>query len=135
MEVKQLSCTPPHDVPGTPFADVMIKAETPEAQSTADLLNDLILRSQELLENHPVNLKRAAAGKDKANSIWPWSPGYKPAMKTMQELYGLKSGSGNFGCGFRFAELGVYAGLKVIHVEGATGLYDTNYERKSTGCY
>jgi 2,3-bisphosphoglycerate-independent phosphoglycerate mutase len=128
--VKQLSCTPPHDVPGTPFADVMIKAETPEAQATADLLNDLILRSQELLENHPVNLKRAAAGKDKANSIWPWSPGYKPAMKTMQELYGLNSGSVISAVDL-IRGIGVYAGLKVIHVEGATGLYDTNYEGKA----
>jgi len=79
---KNLTCTPPHDVPGTPFADVMIQPESPEAFETAALLNDLIIRSQALLENHPVNLKRAAAGKDKANSIWPWSPGYKPEMKT-----------------------------------------------------
>ena len=128
--IKQMSCTPPHDVTGTPFADVMIKAETPEAQATADLLNDLILRSQELLENHPVNLKRAAAGKDKANSIWPWSPGYKPAMKTMQELYGLKSGSVISAVDL-IRGIGVYAGLKVIHVDGATGLYDTNYEGKA----
>ncbi|MDD4991198.1 MAG: cofactor-independent phosphoglycerate mutase [Paludibacter sp.] len=128
--VKQLKCTAPHDVPGTPFADVMIEAETEEAQKTADLLNNLILRSQELLENHPVNLKRAAAGKDKANSIWPWSPGYKPAMKTMQELYGLKSGSVISAVDL-IRGIGVYAGLKVIHVEGATGLYDTNYEGKA----
>jgi len=127
---KQLKCIPPHDVTGTPFADVMIEAETEEAQETADLLNNLILRSQELLENHPVNLKRAEAGKDKANSIWPWSPGYKPAMKTMQELYGLKSGSVISAVDL-IRGIGVYAGLKVIQVEGATGLYDTNYEGKA----
>ena len=127
---KQLICTPPHDVPGTPFADVMIEAECDEAKETADLLNNLILRSQELLDNHPVNLKRAAAGKDKANSIWPWSPGYKPAMKTMQELYGLKSGSVISAVDL-IRGIGVYAGLKVIQVEGATGLYTTNYEGKA----
>ena len=127
---KQLNCTPPHDVPGTPFADVMIKAEADEAKESAHLLNNLILRSQELLENHPVNLKRAAAGKDKANSIWPWSPGYKPAMKTMQELYGLKSGSVISAVDL-IRGIGVYAGLKVILVEGATGLYNTNYEGKA----
>lgn len=127
---KQLKCTAPHDVPGTPFKDVMIKAETPEAQETADLLNDLILRSQELLENHPVNLKRAAAGKDKANSIWPWSPGYKPEMKTIMEQYGLKSGSVISAVDL-IRGIGVYAGLKVILVPGATGLYDTNYEGKA----
>lgn len=127
---KQLKCTAPHDVPGTPFKDVMIKAETPEAQETADLLNDLILRSQKLLENHPVNLKRAAAGKDKANSIWPWSPGYKPEMKTIMEQYGLKSGSVISAVDL-IRGIGVYAGLKVILVPGATGLYDTNYEGKA----
>ncbi|HEY6914033.1 MAG TPA: cofactor-independent phosphoglycerate mutase [Paludibacter sp.] len=127
---KQLACTPPHDVPGTPFTDVMIEAETEDAKETADLLNDLILRSQELLENHPVNLKRAATGKDKANSIWPWSPGYKPAMKTLLETYNLKSGSVISAVDL-IKGIGVYAGLKVIEVEGATGLYDTNYEGKA----
>lgn len=127
---KQLKCTPPHDVPGTLFAEVMIKATTDEAVATADLLNDLILRSQTLLENHQVNLKRAAAGKDKANSIWPWSPGYKPDMKTLLELYDLKSGSVISAVDL-IRGIGVYAGLKVIQVEGMTGLYNTNYEGKA----
>ena len=68
---KWLNCTPPHDVPGTPFREVMIKQMAPEATATAEELNELILRSQELLANHPVNLRRMAAGKDPANSIWP----------------------------------------------------------------
>lgn len=127
---KNLVCTPPHDVPGTPFAGVIIKPKTPEAQETADLLNDLILRSQVLLENHPVNLKRAAAGKDKANSIWPWSPGYKPEMKTLLETYNLKNGAVISAVDL-IRGIGVYAGLKVIKVEGATGLYNTNYEGKA----
>lgn len=127
---KQIKCTPPHDVPGTPFGDVMITALTDEAVETANLLNNLIFRSQELLENHPINLKRAAVGKDKANSIWPWSPGYKPAMKTLFELYPLKSGSVISAVDL-IRGIGVYAGLKVIEVEGITGLYDTNYEGKA----
>ncbi len=127
---KQLKCTPPHDVTGTPFAEVMIQAETEEAKASADLLNDLILRSQKLLEHHPVNLKRAAAGKDKANSIWPWSPGYKPEMKTLLELYKLKSGAVISAVDL-IRGIGVYAGLKVIEVEGITGLYNTNYEGKA----
>lgn len=127
---KQIKCTPPHDVPGTPYADVMITATSDEAVATAELLNDLILRSQTLLENHPVNLKRAAAGKDKANSIWPWSPGYKPDMKTLLELYNLKSGSVISAVDL-IRGIGVYAGLKVIEVEGITGLYNTNYEGKA----
>lgn len=127
---KHLNCTPPHDVPGTAFAEVMIKPENEEARETAHILNDLILRSQILLENHPVNLRRATAGKDKANSIWPWSPGYKPAMKTLLELYNLKSGSVISAVDL-IKGIGVYAGLKVIEVEGATGLYTTNYEGKA----
>ena len=127
---KQLRCTAPHDVPGTPFIDVMIKSEAAEADETANTLNDLILKSQKLLENHPVNLKRAAAGKDKANSIWPWSPGYKPEMKTLTELYKLKTGAVISAVDL-IRGIGVYAGLKVILVPGATGLYNTNYEGKA----
>ena len=127
---KRLDCTPPHDVPLHPFRPLMIKPEAPEAQETADLLNNLILQSQEILKYHPVNLQRIAAGKDPANSIWPWSPGYRPAMQTMQEMYGFKQGSVISAVDL-IRGIGVYAGLEVIDVEGATGLYDTNYEGKA----
>ena len=127
---KRLDCTPPHDVPLHPFRPLMIKPEAPEAQETADLLNNLILQSQEILKDHPVNLQRIAAGKDPVNSIWPWSPGYRPAMQTMQEMYGFKQGSVISAVDL-IRGIGVYAGLEVIDVEGATGLYDTNYEGKA----
>ena len=127
---KRLDCTPPHDVPLHPFRPLMIKPEAPEAQETADLLNNLILQSQEILKDHPVNLQRIAAGKDPANSIWPWSPGYRPAMQTMQEMYGFKQGSVISAVDL-IRGIGVSAGLEVIDVEGATGLYDTNYEGKA----
>ena len=127
---KRLDCTPPHDVPLHPFRPLMIKPEAPEAQETADLLNNLILQSQEILKDHTVNLQRIAAGKDPANSIWPWSPGYRPAMQTMQEMYGFKQGSVISAVDL-IRGIGVYAGLEVIDVEGATGLYDTNYEGKA----
>lgn len=127
---KKLICTPPHDVPGTPFAEVLVKPADTGATATAEMLNKLVLRSQELLENHPINTERAARGKDKANSIWPWSPGYRPAMKTMQELFGLKGGAVISAVDL-IRGIGVYAGLQVILVEGATGLYDTNYEGKT----
>ena len=126
---KRILCTPPHDVPGTPFRDVLVKAETAEAQETADLLNNLILRSQELLENHPVNLKRKAEGKDAANSIWPWSPGYRPKMQTLMERFGIRSGVVISAVDL-IRGIGVYAGLRPVLVEGATGLWDTNYEGK-----
>ncbi len=127
---KRIDCTPPHDVPLHPFRPLMIKPEVPEARGTADLLNGLIIKSQELLREHPVNLRRMAEGKDPANSIWPWSPGYRPAMKTMQEMYGFERGAVISAVDL-IRGIGVYAGLEVIPVEGATGLYDTNYEGKA----
>lgn len=127
---KNLDCTAPHDVIGTPFEDVLIKATTPDAEETAKYLNNLILKSQELLKDHPINKKRIAEGKDPANSIWPWSPGYRPKMQTLHELYGIKSGSVISAVDLIMG-IGKYAGLKLIHVEGATGLYDTNYEGKA----
>ena len=127
---KRVACTPPHDVPLHPFRPLLVKVEVPEAQATADLLNELILRSQELLKNHPVNLRRQAEGKDMANSIWPWSPGYRPAMRTLKEMYGFERGAVISAVDL-IRGIGVYAGLKVLHVEGATGLYDTNYEGKA----
>ena len=126
---KRLLCTPPHDVPGTPFSEVLVKPQVEDASSSADLINDLILKSQELLSNHPINLKRISEGKDPANSIWPWSPGYKPMMQTLSELYGIKKGVVISAVDL-IRGIGVYAGLEPIIVDGATGLYDTNYEGK-----
>lgn len=127
---KYVHCTPPHDVPGTEFRTVMVKAQRPEAEATAQLLNRLILRSQELLPKHTVNIKRAADGKDMANSIWPWSAGYKPAMETLSQKYGIKRGAVISAVDL-IRGIGVYAGLKPIIVEGATGLANTNYEGKA----
>lgn len=126
---KQLKCTPPHDVPGQSFADKMITPLTKDARPTAQLLNDLILKSQQLLENHPINIERARQGKDKANSIWPWSPGYKPQMRRMTDIFPIKSGAVISAVDL-IKGIGVYAGLRNIEVEGATGLYNTNYEGK-----
>ncbi len=127
---KQIDCTPPHDVPLHPFRPLMVKAEVPEAQETADLINDLILKSQELLKNHPLNLKRMAEGKDPANSIWPWSPGYRPQMEPLSVMYPSIQKGSVISAVDLINGIGVYAGLRRILVEGATGLYDTNYENK-----
>jgi len=127
---KQMNCTPPHDVPGNPFRPCLIKPENEGADATAKLLNYLILRSQALLAGHPVNVKRKEAGKDVANSIWPWSPGYKPQMPTLKELFGIEK-SAVISAVDLIQGIGVYAGMDVIKVEGATGLYDTNYEGKA----
>lgn len=127
---KELICTPPHDVPGRAYTEVLPKAVNPMAEDTAQLLSELILRSQELLSAHPVNLARKAKGLDMANSIWPWSPGYRPAMQPLMEKYPIRSGSVISAVDL-IKGIGVYAGLEPIEVPGATGLYDTNYEGKA----
>ena len=141
---KRIACTPPHDVPLKPYRPLMVKplpgtehitqpeggAELTPAQ-TADLINDLIVRSQDLLENHPINLKRKAEGKDPANSIWPWSPGYRPQMESLAEKYPQIRKGAVISAVDLINGIGYYAGLRRLKVEGATGLYDTNYENKA----
>ncbi|MBR4388703.1 MAG: cofactor-independent phosphoglycerate mutase [Prevotella sp.] len=136
---KHIICAPPHDHPNEPWRPLLVKAEenAPQeegrmsAQETADLINDLILRSQELLSKHPFNIERAAKGERQANSIWPWSGGYRPDMQPLQAQFPqLKSGSVISAVDL-IRGIGRYAGLDVIEVEGATGLADTNYEGKT----
>ncbi|MGD9202419.1 MAG: cofactor-independent phosphoglycerate mutase [Chitinispirillia bacterium] len=127
--VSNLKCIPPHDVPGTPFEEVLIQPYGENGNETAEVLNGLILKSHEILKNHPVNKKRIADGKDPANSIWFWSPGHRPVMKTIQESFGINGAV--ISAVDLIQGIGVYAGMKVIKVEGATGLYDTNYEGKA----
>ncbi|MFA7155727.1 MAG: cofactor-independent phosphoglycerate mutase [Proteiniphilum sp.] len=127
---KRISCTPPHDIPEQPFRPHLIRAAHPEAEETATALNRLILASQELLHDHPVNKKRIAEGKHPASSIWPWSPGYRPQMRPLSDLYPIRNGAVISAVDL-IRGIGVYAGLEVIMVEGATGLHDTNYEGKA----
>ena len=126
----KLNCTPPHDVTGVPFKDVMPSVQEEVAQETVDIVSDLMLKSIELLKNHPVNMKRRAAGKPSADMIWPWSAGNTPDMPTLKEMYGIESGVVISAVDLIYG-LGAYAGLKGVHVEGSTGLYDTNYEGKA----
>jgi 2,3-bisphosphoglycerate-independent phosphoglycerate mutase len=127
---KHITCTPPHDVPGTPYKNVLVKPQEEDAQQTADLINELIIKSQELLKKHPINLRRKAEGKDMANSIWPWSPGYRPKMGTLLDQYNFRNGIVISAVDL-IKGIGIYAGLQSINVEGATGLADTNYEGKT----
>ena len=136
---KHIVCAPPHDHPNEPWKPLLVKAEdnAPHeegrmtAQETADLINDLILKSQELLAKHPYNLAKAAKGERQANSIWPWSGGYRPSMETLMQQYPqVKSGTVISAVDL-IRGIGHYAGLKIVEVEGATGLADTNYEGKA----
>lgn len=127
---KEIRCTPPHDIPDHPFMPNLIQPTNDSAKATADTLNQLILASQKILADHPVNQKRISEGKDPANSIWLWSPGYRPKMKLLKEMFPIHSGAVISAVDL-IKGIGVYAGLEVIEVEGATGLYNTNYEGKA----
>jgi 2,3-bisphosphoglycerate-independent phosphoglycerate mutase len=125
----RLECFPPHDHVGTPWRDLAIRPMTAEGKGTAELLNRLVEESQPFLEKHPVNQKRKQEGKQPANSLWPWAPGKKPVMKTLQERFGI-SGAAITAVDL-IKGLAIYAGMKPIAVSGATGLYDTDYEGKA----
>lgn len=124
----KITCVPPHDVPGTPVDDVMVRQVSVDGSGTAEKLNRLILASQEILQDHPVNRERADSRKDSANSIWPWSPGKKPRMPTFESLFGLSGAV--ISAVDLIKGIGKYIGFDIINVPGATGLYDTDYEGK-----
>ncbi|SEV80886.1 2,3-bisphosphoglycerate-independent phosphoglycerate mutase [Prevotella aff. ruminicola Tc2-24] len=136
---KHIVCAPPHDHPNEEWRGLLVKAEEGApvepgrltAQQTADLINEMILKSQELLAAHPFNQERAKRGERQANSIWPWSGGYRPSMQTLQQQFPqIKKGSVISAVDL-IRGIGHYAGLRIIEVEGATGLADTNYEGKA----
>jgi len=125
----QIVCFPPHDVMGSRISDVLVKPKDDESDKTADLLNNMIIKSREILSGHPVNLRRRERGERVANMLWFWGPGRRPRMRTLWEKYGVR-------CAVISAVdlikgIGRYAGMKVINVPGATGLHDTNYEGKA----
>ena len=128
---KHITCAPPHDHPNEEWRSLLVKANIPEAQETADLINDLILKSQELLAKHPYNLAKAAKGERQANSIWPWSGGYRPSMQTLMEQYPQVKCGAVISAVDLIQGIGKYAGLRIIKVPGATGLANTNYEGKA----
>ncbi len=138
---KHIECAPPHDHPDECWQPLLVKAEKGwenkhdgsrmTGNETAELINDLIVKSKQLLENHPFNVARKEKGLDMANSIWPWGGGYRPDMATLSDIYTqIKSGSVISAVDL-IRGIGRYAGLKVIKVPGATGLADTNYEGKA----
>ncbi len=131
---KHIVCNPPHDHPNEPWRPLLVKAEEgyeEEAEETVQLMNDLILKSQELLPLHPYNQAKAARGERQANSIWPWSGGYRPSMQTLMQQYPQIKTGAVISAVDLIQGIGRYAGLRIIKVPGATGLADTNYEGKA----
>lgn len=136
---KHIVCAPPHDHPNEPWQPLLVKPEpqAPQedgrmtAEETAALINQLIIDSQRLLAQHPFNQQRAQRGERQANSIWPWGGGYRPSMETLMQLYPQVKSGAVISAVDLIRGIGHYAGLKIINVEGATGLANTNYEGKA----
>lgn len=143
---KHIICNPPHDHPNEDWQPLLVSPENIERPynqedletqarlsptETAELLNELILKSQELLAKHPYNQEKAKRGERQANSIWPWSGGYRPSMQTLMEQYPQVKSGAVISAVDLIQGIGQYAGLRIIKVPGATGLADTNYEGKA----
>lgn len=128
---EKVICTPPHDVMDQPCDKYLVKPMDPsdkKAVYTAEFFNDLIKKSGEILSEHPINQKRKEEGKSMATHIWMWGGGKKPNVVPFKEKYGLTGGVISavdliFGLAAAF-------GLKKLHVDGATGLLDSNLEGK-----
>jgi len=119
----RVETTPPHDIHGKKITEYLPRGEG------ADLLLDLMAASRELFEDHPVNLKRRAEGKPEGNSIWLWGQGKAPRIQTFKEKYGL---TGSVVAAVDLIKgIGIYCGLEIVQVPGATGYVDTNYRGKA----
>jgi 2,3-bisphosphoglycerate-independent phosphoglycerate mutase len=111
----------PHDYRDrdlTPFLNDPAAAETAA----------LVRASRPILEKHPVNAKRRAAGRQTANCIWLWGQGRRPVLKTFQERWGLTGAA--VSAVDLIKGLGILTGLETPAVPGATGWVDTNYKGK-----
>jgi len=116
--------TPPHDI-----LDRKIKDYLPKGKDSEILLK-MMMKSYELLKNHPINVKRQNEGLKPANSAWIWGQGKRPQLDSFFEKYGL---SGSVISAVDLVKgIGLCAGLESIDVPGATGTIHTNFEGKAT---
>jgi 2,3-bisphosphoglycerate-independent phosphoglycerate mutase len=118
-------CFPPHDHPGTSLSEIL-----PVGTETAQHLRALMEEAGKLLDQHPVNQLRREKGLAPANGIWPWSPGRSMVFPSFKERWGIDRGAVISAVDLLHG-IGRMASLTSIHVEGATGLFDTNYEGKA----
>lgn len=120
--VNGLATVPPHDYIGRNVAH-----KWDEYQRIGHF-RELCARARDILDRHPVNKKRRAAGKPPANAIWLWGQGRAPVMPTLQDRFGR---SGALVSAVDLLKgIGVYAGMEILDVPGATGYLDTNYQGK-----
>lgn len=115
--------TPPHDILEREIKDYLPKGPN------KDILYNMMKKSNELLENHPINLARKERGLNPANSIWIWGEGKKPKLDLFKEKFGV-NGSVISAVDLIYG-IGILAGLKPIKVEGATGTIHTNFAGKA----
>lgn len=114
----------PHDIIGRRIGDYLPR----EADGGAEFL-DLMRRSFDILNHHPINEARRARGLKPANSAWFWSPGRKPQLPSFAEKWGLRATV--ISAVDLIKGIGLCAGMESIDVEGATGNVHTNYVGKA----
>lgn len=118
-----LETMPPHDIVGEE-----IEENTNWDDKIAIEIKEIMKESKEVLENHEINKKRLEEGKKPANMVWLWGQGTTPELSDFKETYGLK---GAVITGVDLLKgIGIFAGLDVIEVPGATGFFDTDYKAK-----
>ena len=110
----------PHDHLGQVIGDFLPKEEA---------FREMMEKSFDILNNHPLNVQRAAEGKNKANSLWFWGAGTKPSLENFREKTGLRGAM--ISAVDLLKGIAVGAGMDVVNVEGATGSLHTNYEGKA----
>jgi len=118
-----LKLTPPHDISGKKIADYLPKGEINKP------LLDMMVKSYDILKDHPVNKARIAKGLRPANSIWLWGEGKRPSLPRFDEKYGIKGSV--ISAVDLIKGIGILAGLRNIEVEGATGNIHTNFLGKA----
>ena len=119
----RMTVTPPHDITGQEVAEYLPRGEG------AERLIYLMNASQMVLCNHPQYKKRATDNKLPANSVWFWGQGKAPKMVSYRERFGLTGAV--ISAVDLIRGIGVYAGLEIVKVEGATGYVNTNYRGKA----
>lgn len=120
---KQVRLTPPHDI-----LEQRIGAYKPEGDYS-DLLWEMMQKSYEILNHHPINEARRSRGLRPANSIWIWGEGSKPMLPSFKEKYGVEGAV--ISAVDLIKGIGIGAQMTSIDVEGATGNVHTNYEGKA----
>lgn len=115
-----VTLTPPHDILGKKIGGYL---------PGEDKLREMMEKSYDILNNHPLNLARAEKGLHKANSIWFWGAGTRPALDNFEKKTGKR------GVMISAVDLlkgiAIGAGMKVIEVPGADGTLHTNYTGKA----